>query len=217
MKGMNNATPHTLFNNATMADTLHAMKLLALRGRTDLTIRRMVERICADVAEGDYASEVLAIYYFVKQRVRYMNDPDGVELLKAPLKTLETRSGDCDDIATLLATMLMSAGKAVRFAVGSFSSDRGRPVWSHVYVEVLTPHGVIVIDPVANSATKKMLKDMKTKMQVPVSDAGAATYDAGVGAFGKAVHVGPNDGKVYSVFDYGRGVYEYYEGALRSE
>jgi predicted transglutaminase-like cysteine proteinase len=189
-----------------MLDTLKAMSKVAHAGKKDLEVRRLVEKICEGLAEGDYAGEVLAINYWVKQHIRYMRDPDGVEFLKTPRKLLETRAGDCDDIATLLAAMLMAAGNSVAFTIASFAP--GPPAFSHVYVEVATPHGAIVIDPVANRDTRKMLHDITVKASFPLNRA-PGTMDAGVGDL---PHVTKDGGKIYSVFDYNRGMYDYYKG-----
>lgn len=213
---MDNATPHTIKPNATMVDTLKAMRKAALDARRDLTVRGLVEKICENVAQGDYAGEVLAIYYWVCRNIRYMRDPPGVEMVKIPRKLLETRAGDCDDIATLLASMLMLAGNTVRFAVAGFTPHES---YGHVYVEVVTPHGVIAVDPVANRDTGKMLRDIRHRKTFPVSEQGA--MDAGVGRApalsakdhdAPMRHVGPGGGNVYSVYDYDRGLYRYYEG-----
>lgn len=198
---------------ASMLDTLSAMRAAALTGKKDLPVRRLVEKITQGIAQGDYSSEVLAIYYWVCQNIRYLRDIDGVEYLQIPRKTLESRTGDCDDIATLLAAMLMAAGNPVRFAVASF---KAAPVYSHVYVEVMTPHGPIVIDPVANRDTGKMLGQIRHKKTYPVSG-GPGTVDAGIGSVvAPARHLSPQGKKVYSVFDYHRGEYDYFEGAVGS-
>lgn len=207
---MNRATPSRLIPNAKMSDTLAAMRRLANEGKKDLEVRRLVEQLNASVAEGDYASELLSIYYWVKQHVRYMRDPAGVEMLKTPRNLLSTRSGDCDDIATLLAAMFMAAGNTVQFAIASFRA--GQPLYSHVFVEVMTPHGPVVFDPVANRVTDEMITNMKHKQVIPVA---AGDMGAGVGALGQlAAHISPSGGgKLYSVFDYNRGLYDYFEGA----
>lgn len=213
---MNAKTPHTIKSNASMTDTLKAMRKATLDARRDLEVRALVEKICENIAQGDYAGEVLAIYHWVCRHIRYMRDPPGVELVKTPRQLLATKAGDCDDMATLLAAMLMLAGNSVRFAIAGFSAGES---YSHVYVEVMTPHGVIVVDPVANRDTAKMLGDMRHRKVFPVSEGGA--LDAGVGRAPALVskdnepslrHIGPSGGNVYSVFDYDTGLYAYYEG-----
>jgi len=200
--------------NATMEDTVKAMKALVVRGRRNIALRRLVEKICANLAEGDYTGEVLAINNFVKQRVRYMRDIDGIELVKTPEETLRSGSGDCDDIATLLATLLTLAGNPVNFVIAAFQVVGGTPAFSHVFVEVTTPHGPITLDPVANRDTRKMINSMKAKLVVPVGDS-PGTMDAGIRGvtpLGRAPHVSSTNGNVYSVFDWERGIYEYFEG-----
>lgn len=210
---MNRSTPVQHIKRATMADTLHAMRAAALEGKKDLEVRRLVEQITDGIAQGDYSSEALALYYWVCKNIRYIRDIDGVEFLKIPRQLLRNRAGDCDDIATLLAAMLMAAGNPVQFAIAGFRP--GRPNFSHVYVEMITPHGVIAIDPVANRVTERMLKDMKHKKTFPVSK-GPGAHDAGIGAVGSLRHMGPQGGNVYSVYDYHRGMYDYYEGTAGS-
>jgi hypothetical protein len=202
--------------DASMTDTIAAMTRLALAARRDVELRKIVTDICADLAEGDYAGEALAINNYVKQHVRYIRDPDGVEFVQTPRRTLDVGSGDCDDIATLLAAMLMLAGNQVQFAVAAFATVGGRPAFSHVYVEVVTPHGVIVLDPVANRDTKQMINSIKSKLTFPVGNS-PGTMDAGIRGvlgrpLGQAPHVSVGGKNVYSVFDHERGIYEYFEG-----
>lgn len=227
--------------DASMEDTVLAMKKLARAATSDLTIRGVVEKICAGLAEGDYTGEVIAINNYVKQRVRYMRDPDGVELLKTPARTLSTGSGDCDDIATLLAAMLMCAGNTVNFVIAAFEVHGNRPIFSHVFVEVVTPFGPITLDPVANRITRSMISSIKKKMVIPVGETPGA-MDAGIrglqglgriGAWdgrdvfaegsstslgrslGQAPHVSTTGNNIYSVFDHERNVYEYFEGTRK--
>lgn len=196
--------------HATTRDTLAAMRAAALQGRKDLAVREQVEEITKGLAQGDYSSEVLAIYYWVCQNIRYLRDIDGVEFLRIPREVLKARTGDCDDIATLLAAMLMAAGNPVRFAIASFAPGK-QPSFSHVYVEVMTPQGPMTIDPVANRETDKMLGSMKHKGTFPVSG-GPGTVDAGIGTPSR--HLTPKGSKIYSVYDYHSGKYDYYEGPM---
>jgi hypothetical protein len=185
------------------------MRAEALKGKKSLVVRRVVEEVCAGLAEGDYAGELLAIYYWVTQNIRYMRDIDNVELLKSPDNLLKTRSGDCDDIATLLAAMFMAAGNPVQFAIVAFNNSM-RPAYSHVFVEAITPHGPVLFDPVANRIQGEMVSNIKAKKTFPVSG-GPGVHDAGIGSLGFAGAVSPVGKTVYSVFDFRTGNYNYYE------
>lgn len=79
----------------------------------------------------DWIGEAQALQRFVQNCIRYVRDPDGVELVQTPEVTLKLRTGDCDDQATLLASMLKATGHPAKFvAVGI----NGGP-FSHVLVE----------------------------------------------------------------------------------
>lgn len=141
------------------------MRRFAHKGKEDLEVRRLVEQLTERLAQGDYASEVLAIYYWCCQNIRYMRDIHRVEFLKEPRKLIETGSGDCDDIATLLAAMLMSCGNQCRFVLVGLTSKNAP---SHVYVEVRTPGGWVTLDPVANRETAQMHRQERFRKEVPV-------------------------------------------------
>lgn len=55
-----------------------------------------------------------------------------VETLATPLVTIERRAGDCDDKATLLATLFEAVGHPTRFVMGDYEG-RG---WDHVFLQV---------------------------------------------------------------------------------
>lgn len=128
------------------------MREAAYAGRRDLSVRRLVEKICEELQPGDYNSEILAIYYWVCANIRYIRDPYDVEFVKAPWRLIEARAGDCDDITTLLSSMFMLCGNKVRFAVVAF--EKGE--WSHVYCQVNSGGKWITVDPVANEDTDRM-------------------------------------------------------------
>lgn len=159
------AHPAKLVQKPTLQDVVDGMRAFAHKGKGDMKVRDLVEQICSTLVQGDYASEVLACYYWVCQNIRYLRDPHGLEFVKEPARTLESRSGDCDDIAVLLASMVMACGNRCRFALVGFKSG-GEP--SHVYLEVLTPHGPVALDPVANRETSSMQARTRTRINVGV-------------------------------------------------
>jgi hypothetical protein len=160
--GMNSDTPSLSIPRPGLVPVVEWMRKFAIKGSSDLDVRRQVELLCAGVHPGDYASEILAIYYWVHANIRYMRDIYDVEFLKEPRMLLQTKSGDCDDIATLLAAMLMAAGNKCAFCVVGFNTP-STP--SHVFVAVQTPKGPVAVDPVAGAATSRMAARI-TGMQV---------------------------------------------------
>lgn len=163
---MNGSTPTLRVNAPRLIDVVEWMRRFAHKGKSDLDVRQLVETICKDLVQGDYAGEVLAIYYWVCQNIRYMRDIHDVEFVKEPRQVIATRSGDCDDIATLLAAMCMASGNTCQFLLASYSSAGSMP--THVFLRVNTPSGPMVLDPVANRLTAQMLGRMKNCLSVPV-------------------------------------------------
>lgn len=79
----------------------------------------------------NWTAEVDTLHAFVRDEIRYVQDPVGYELVATPLKTLDYAQGDCDDKSTLLAAMLESIGHPAQFVIVGV---RGGP-FSHVLVE----------------------------------------------------------------------------------
>lgn len=149
--------------NPRLKDVVEWMRKFAHQGKA--AVRPLVEDICKDVAQGDYASESLAIYHWVCKNIRYMRDVHDVEYLQQPSELLKTRAGDCDDISTLLAAMLMACGNQAAFTLMCFGPA---PIPSHVFCSVVTPSGPVPLDPVANRQTASMFRQSTHKLVVPV-------------------------------------------------
>lgn len=82
----------------------------------------------------NYHAIASAIYDWMKTHVGYVRDPDGIEWLQSPPRTLQNGYGDCDDQAVLAGALLSSIGVPTRFkVVKADPADRGR--YSHVYLE----------------------------------------------------------------------------------
>lgn len=117
--------------------TLKRMKQLALESlRTpDQHVREQALNIFQNenVPPRAYRREAAALHAFVRDHIRYVRDPVGLELVQSPQRTLEVRQGDCDDKSTLLGALLMATGKPARFTAVGFKGAG----FSHVLVEYL--------------------------------------------------------------------------------
>lgn len=103
--------------------------------------REVLSRKCGDnwcVPEKDNRAEAEALFFEVKKRVRYVWDPLDYDAFQTPEKTLQIRSGDCDDVAALLGAMLRSIGLKVRSRV---VRTIGNASWNHIYILVHIPGG----------------------------------------------------------------------------
>ena len=153
---------HTLIRNPSLDDTLRVMRAKANEAKK--TLRPLAAKICAHLEPGDYNSEISAIYRWVCQNIRYAKDIYNVEYVQAPARLLESKQGDCDDIACLLASLCMAMGNECRFAVVGF--EDGVP--SHVFCQCAVRTGVgvggnahggkqwVTLDPVAEEQTPVM-------------------------------------------------------------
>lgn len=151
--------------NPSLGNIIDSMIKFAVAGGRSPDIILHAQNICKNVTSGDYASEVLAVNYWVCQNIRYIPDPTNVELVKDPKRLMETGSGDCDDIAVLCAALLLAIGKTPAFMLVAFN---GSPMPSHVFALAKTPSGWVPLDPVANRVTAKMMKDATKKWVVPL-------------------------------------------------
>lgn len=113
--------------------TLALMARLARIGRSSPTVRAVAERIVSAAPDKAFRREAELIHNFVRDKIRYTQDPDGVEYIRAPDATLEAGNGDCDDKAILTAALLAAVGHPSRFIAISQEPDN----FSHVYVQTL--------------------------------------------------------------------------------
>jgi len=73
-----------------------------------------------------------AIFYFVRDRFNYVNDPLAFEYYKTPQESLVSTNGDCDDASILLSSLLRAVGLRTRMVF----------VPGHVYVQVRIPEAI---------------------------------------------------------------------------
>lgn len=114
-------------------ETLAVMRSLVQEGRIDLDVRAAAVSAIYLAPERDEPAEVRALYYLVRDTIRYVRDIHEVETISTPAKVLRARVGDCDDQSVLLASLLESVGYPTRFVAAGYG-DAGE--YTHVYVQV---------------------------------------------------------------------------------
>ena len=117
--------------NAGIHETLYLMRSLVNRAQKDRDFIQFARDLTRDIPEKDLRRRMLTIFHFVRDRVRYTLDPDGLELITSPQQMIELREGDCDDKASFLAALLKAIGVQTRFRAVGFDGAE----LSHVYVE----------------------------------------------------------------------------------
>lgn len=128
-------------------ETLAIMRQLAQSGARDVSVREGAVRILrgAGVRGHDFRRELEALFRYVADRVRFVRDPHGVELLQAPRYTLEHGFGDCDDKTTLLVALALSVGQPVQLALRAIGATPA--AFSHVYAVASVNGQRIPLDP----------------------------------------------------------------------
>lgn len=109
------------------------MRRIAREYRHDPTIYGLTRHILTSnkVPEKNWSAEVNALFFFVRDRIRYTHDPLDMEGLQTPVETLRLGTGDCDDKVMLLAAMLLSINHPCQFvAVKVDGSDD----FTHVFL-----------------------------------------------------------------------------------
>lgn len=131
--------------DAFTAWTLQQMASFAADGHRDWTVIQTARQAVVSASrDRDVVGAARVLLEWVRRSVRYQQDPVGCELVQSPQVTLETRVGDCDDMATLLVALAGAVGIVGRFVA---MSERADGIFSHVYAELLTPRGWLGADP----------------------------------------------------------------------
>lgn len=115
------------------------MRKIARVRSSDPLSRKLALNILAQygVRSHHFVDESLAIGDYVKNKVRYVRDPENVEYLQDPLDLIKqiqagTAQGDCDDMALLIATLLLSVGHQPLFRAVRYEQPLGN--FNHIYV-----------------------------------------------------------------------------------
>lgn len=112
--------------------TLSVMRQLVNAGKKSPVVRQLAVNLTKGLTQKDWKSEIEALYSFVRDRIRYVKDINGVETLHTAEKILENASGDCDDKSVLLASLLEALSHKTRLVAIGFR----RGTFCHVYPEV---------------------------------------------------------------------------------
>lgn len=122
-------------------ETVEVMRKIAREQCSDPKVRQLALNIVqmAGVRSQYHLDEAIAIGEYVKENVRYVRDIEGMEQLHSPLYMIEKlqegrAQGDCDDMALLIATLLLSIGARPGFCIVKFKKNS--ETFNHIYVVV---------------------------------------------------------------------------------
>jgi transglutaminase-like putative cysteine protease len=112
--------------------TARLMRDIVAHYKLNPVVRDTALSLVAHLPQKDEAGEIAALFYFVRDQVRYVKDIYDVETVHTPDVLLEIMQGDCDDKSVLLASLLESIGYETAFKIVGFNG----PDFEHVYVYV---------------------------------------------------------------------------------
>lgn len=124
-------------SRVTAAKTLQQMRANIRADRTSPRVWELARSIIVQTDERDQAAQARRIRRWAKNHFRYVADPTATELLARPLYLLNKIGaqgfvqGDCDDAATLTATLLGGVGIAATLEAVAF--ERPDAPFSHVF------------------------------------------------------------------------------------
>ena len=130
--------------------TVRTMRQLIDQGGKDPRVITATRRVLMRVPERHHFGEVREIFDYVRDRVRFVNDPLQAEALTEPgtmiddIRMRGMSSEDCDGHTVLLGSMLEAAGYQTELEVESYRADR-EP--SHVKLATLISGGRLSLDP----------------------------------------------------------------------
>lgn len=147
------------------AATLKIMVSLARAARRDPGVIQIARQLVRDLNQYDRAGELASLHAFVRDSIRYTNDPVSMEMVQTPRATLEMGTGDCDDKATLLAALLASIGRRSRFVAVGFTGAG----YQHVLVEAFQQgRGWVPLETILPVAAGWGPKNVKRRMVMNV-------------------------------------------------
>lgn len=135
-------TPHKVLREKadTIDQRLSLVELKIQQGKRDANFRRIAGKVLRDanIKPQHWRAEAKALFEYTRKAVRYTLDPDGVELMQSPERSLDHGIGDCDDQVIFLASLLQSVGYPVILRViGLKGSDQ----FQHIYLLCGLPPG----------------------------------------------------------------------------
>jgi transglutaminase superfamily protein len=139
-----------------------------------------------NVPQYDQMAAARAIYEWVKQHIRYVQDPVGKETVRPATVILKVGAGDCDDInGVLLPSLLGTIGITTRGVTVAAAPDSDD--FSHIYAEALLNGQWVPLDAARPNVVFGQAPEFyKRRAEWPLTgtEVGQGGYLAGMAALG---------------------------------
>ena len=127
-----------------IAQTIRVMRQCVEFYKSHPRIIEVARNIVMLAPPKDQLAEVVAVFEYVRDQIRYVADPLDVETLTTPDRLIDEGAGDCDDKSTLLATLLAAIGIDSEFVVTGYTDNTN---YEHVYVLAYVSSVRVALDP----------------------------------------------------------------------
>lgn len=119
------------------------MRGVVRAGKKSQIVREKALRLVGSLPQKSWGAEIRALFFFVRDQIRFVRDMNGIEVLHTPDAVMELGQGDCDDKSILLASLLEAIGHPTRFVAVGFTPGE----YEHVFVETKLADRWIPLDP----------------------------------------------------------------------
>jgi len=113
--------------------TLKLMRRYVDAAQSNPTVYQLARSIVSRAPGKDHAAEAAALYHWTRRHIAYRWDPAHHEAIQTAENTIRMRTGDCDDMAILIAALAESLGLKSRFMVGGYKQGQYEHVWPEVF------------------------------------------------------------------------------------
>jgi hypothetical protein len=177
--------------------TVAAMRSLIERAKENYSFVLFSRNLVGHHLGHDFYSEINTIFEFVRDEIRYVRDPFGIELVQSPMRSLQVLQGDCDDKTVIFCALAEAIGHRTRIVLES-ANGQG---WSHVRADVFYKGQWIPADCTPETSVLGWTSPAVRKRGYPESKpktqglAGVTTYNQladvdGIKSIGKAIGKG---------------------------
>ena len=145
---------NNLSGNQATIHTLRKMRVLVNKYKKHPAFFQISPKIFFEIDGRDFERLFKKIYDFVLNTIRYQKDVFNIEVIKSPIRTLEQRFGDCDDMSILIMALGEFLGYQSRGVLVSNRKDRK---FHHVFAQLRGSEIWYTLDPVEKVFTNKKI------------------------------------------------------------
>lgn len=125
----------TPYNGKTVEDRIYIMFMQVAKSIRDPLARTLYAQATSGCPERDDWCEVQAVYWFVRNHLRYTGDVRGLDTYQSLARSWQLRAADCDDFSIVYNAILTSGG----FRTGVMIVAHDGATYNHVLGVVELP------------------------------------------------------------------------------